>query len=85
MAVAGHMAGGAQMGGRAQMGVVESFDAQVGLGQVRSDDGLLLPFHCTQIADGSRTIAVGTRVELVVAPGQLGMWEARAVAGRHPA
>ena len=35
------------------------FDA-AGLGVVRGDDGTAYPFHCTQIADGSRTIAVGT-------------------------
>ncbi len=62
-------------------GVVETFDGHVGLGQVRGEDGRLWPFHCTEIADGSRSIAVGTRVEFTVAPGQLGVWEARAVAG----
>ena len=62
-------------------GVVESFDAEVGLGQVRGDDGRRYPFHCTEIADGSRRIAVGTEVEFVVAPGHLGIWEARAGPG----
>ena len=61
-------------------GWVEVFDAEVGLGQVRAEDGLLLPFHCTQIVDGSRTIAVGTEVRFALAAGQLGIWEARAVA-----
>jgi CspA family cold shock protein len=60
--------------------VVESFDGHTGLGRVRSRDGHLFPFHCTEIVDGTRDIAVGTAVEFVVAPGQLGTWEARAVA-----
>jgi cold shock CspA family protein len=77
--VAGHTVDG-QTGGRGQIGAVESFDSHVGLGQVRVGDGRLFPFHCTEIVDGSREIPVGTRVEFVVAPGQLGMWEARAVA-----
>ena len=34
------------------------------------------PFHCTRIADGSRTIAVKTAVEFELVPGQLGRWEA---------
>jgi CspA family cold shock protein len=74
-----------EMAGPGRRGVVESFDAQVGLGEVRSQDGLLFRFHCTQIADGTRDIAAGTRVEFVVAPGQIGIWEARAVAAAAPA
>jgi cold shock CspA family protein len=57
-------------------GTVTAFDERVGLGQVTSDDGVLHDFHCTQIADGSRTISVGTAVEFEVVPGQLGRWEA---------
>ena len=34
------------------------------------------PFHCTAIADGTRTIAVGTAVTFDVVPGRLGRWEA---------
>ena len=41
-------------------GTVVSFDLEVGLGAVRTDDGRSFPFHCTQITDGTRTIAVGT-------------------------
>ena len=33
-------------------------------------------FHCTQIADRSRTIPVGQRVSFVVLPGRGGVWEA---------
>ena len=38
--------------------------------------GVVLPFHCTAIADGSRTIAVGQAVRFSVVPGNLGRWEA---------
>jgi cold shock CspA family protein len=60
-------------------GTVESFDVEVGLGTVRGDDGVLYPFHCAQIADGSRTIPVGTLVRAAVVAGQLGRWEAAAI------
>ena len=56
-------------------GRVESFDAHRGLGVVVDDDGTEFPFHCTEIADGSRDIAAGTRVQFEIAPG-LGRWEA---------
>jgi cold shock CspA family protein len=58
-------------------GTVDSFDKDVGLGEVRARDGRLYQFHCTEIADGSRSIAVGTQVTFAVAPGHLGSWEAR--------
>ncbi len=61
----------------AQSGSIYSFDKDVGLGEVRGQDGRLYPFHCTEIADGSRDIAVGTEVTFAVAPGHLGSWEAR--------
>ena len=57
-------------------GVVVSFDDPRGLGVVRSDAGVEHPFHCTAIADGSRSIEVGTAVTYRVAPGRLGRWEA---------
>ena len=57
-------------------GVVADFDEQKGYGTVRDDDGVEYFFHCTQIADGSRTIAPGTHVSFAVVPGQLGQWEA---------
>lgn len=43
-------------------GRVTAFDAHVGLGVVVGDDGRELPFHCTQIAGGSRRIDVGASV-----------------------
>jgi cold shock CspA family protein len=59
------------------MGTVETFDKDLGLGEVRSGDGLLYPFHCTEIADGSRDIAAGTDVAFVLGAGHRGTWEAR--------
>jgi CspA family cold shock protein len=60
-------------------GRVVSFDERRGLGEVESADGDRYPFHCTQIVDGSRTVAVGATVEFDVAPALLGTWEARAI------
>jgi cold shock CspA family protein len=60
----------------AQRGSVVEFDDPRGLGTVRSSTGLDYPFHCTAIADGSRTIEVGTAVTFAVAAGRLGRWEA---------
>ena len=59
------------------------FDAVIGLGTVEGDDGRLYPFHCTQIADGSRSIDPGTSVEFEVAAGHLGRWEAVALRCCH--
>lgn len=42
--------------------VVSAFDAQVGLGRLRIDDGTEVMFHCAEIADGSRSIEVGAAV-----------------------
>lgn len=60
-------------------GVVAEFDEHVGLGAVRAEDGSVLPFHCTQIAGGTRTIAVDAVVTFVRRPGPLGRWEATSV------
>jgi len=57
-------------------GSVATFDEARGYGLVRAEDGRELFFHCTQIADGSRTIAVGVLVEFDVVPGHLGRYEA---------
>lgn len=47
---------------------VIAFDAHVGLGTVRLDDGREIPFHCAEIADGSRRIEVGASVSCEVRP-----------------
>ena len=44
-------------------GTVSAFDKMVGLGEITRDDGLIVPFHCIVIADGSRDIPVGAEVE----------------------
>jgi cold shock CspA family protein len=55
---------------------VTRFDENIGIGVVTSTDGAELTFHAVAIADGSRTIAVGTAVAYDVAPALLGRWEA---------
>jgi cold shock CspA family protein len=60
------------------LGVVTEFDEQRGLGVVRSSRQLL-SFHCAAIADGTRTIEVGTPVAFREVAGQLGRWEARVI------
>jgi CspA family cold shock protein len=57
-------------------GVVTEFDDPAGYGTVTADDGAEHFFHCTAIADGSRTIEVGATVEFEVVPGRQGRWEA---------
>lgn len=52
------------VGGVRATGRVTVFDAHVGLGEVTPDDGgPAVLFHCVEIADGTRTIEVGTAVE----------------------
>ena len=62
-----------------RQGTVARFDAERGLGEITAADGATYPFHSTVIADGSRTIAVGTAVEFEVIAGHLGRWEASEV------
>ena len=57
-------------------GTVSAFDETRGLGEVTTESGERLGFHCTAIADGSRTIAINRPVQFLVVPGQLGRWEA---------
>jgi cold shock CspA family protein len=60
-------------------GQVSSFDEDRGLGEITGDDGRTYPFHCTGIADGSRTIDEGAQVRFDVIAGRLGRWEAWAI------
>ena len=63
-------------------GIVTAFDESLAFGEVRTQSGRTLFFHCTQIADGSRSIAVGTHVVFHVVAGRMGRWEAAEVAPR---
>jgi cold shock CspA family protein len=60
-------------------GTVDRFDPASGLGEITGADGETYPFHATVIADGTRTIGVGSAVEFSVIAGHLGRWEASAV------
>jgi cold shock CspA family protein len=59
-----------------EVGTVTEFDHQRGYGTVVTGDGREHVFHLTAIADGSRTIEVGTPVAFEVVAGHLGRWEA---------
>jgi cold shock CspA family protein len=63
---------------------VTTFDERRGIGEIEGDDGAVYPFHCTVIADGSRTIAVGTAVGFERVPGHLGRWEAASIVPATP-
>lgn len=67
------------------LGTVIEFDEPRGLGLIEGDDGERYPFHCTRIADGTRTVPEGARVEFVVMAGTGGRWEADAIASVAPA
>jgi hypothetical protein len=62
-----------------RFGEIVAFDEHRGLGTARDAEGRQFEFHCTQIADGTRTIDVGAEVVFVVAAGSLGRWEARGI------
>jgi len=51
-------------------GHVVSFDDPRGVGEIESADGRRLFFHCTAIADGTRTIQPGAVVEFEVIAGE---------------
>jgi cold shock CspA family protein len=61
-------------------GRVVEFDDARGRGAIEARGGLRFPFHCTAIADGSRTIAPGADVRFRLVIGPLGALEAAAVA-----
>ncbi len=63
-------------------GVVTSFDDAAGLGTITADDGTAFAFHCTAIADGTRTIAVDTAVDFEPRAARNGTYEAGAITPR---
>lgn len=60
---------------RRHTGTVVAFDEAAGYGTVAGDDDAWF-FHCTAVADGSRSVAEGVRVSFVLLPGHRGRWEA---------
>ena len=56
-------------------GTVVEFSEPRGIGVIRADDSTY-GFHCTQIADGTRSVRIGATVEFEVVPGRRGDWEA---------
>jgi len=65
-------------------GTVTAFDEHRGIGELTAGDGATYTFHCTAIADGTRTIEVGVAVDFAVVPGHLGRWEAAAIEPATP-
>jgi cold shock CspA family protein len=63
-------------------GTVTAFDEPRGLGTIESD-GRELPFHCTAIVGGTRTIEVGAAVTFEVRPAGMGRWEATQISDRR--
>jgi cold shock CspA family protein len=61
-------------------GRVTQFDEARGLGTITAADGTDLPFHCTALLDGTRSVAVDTAVDYEVRAGGLGRWEATRIA-----
>jgi len=55
-------------------GTVAEFDSGVGLGVIAAGD-VRYDFHCIEIVDGSREIAIGTEVTFAVL-GKFGRYEA---------
>ena len=62
----------------ARGGVVTDFDTHAGLGYITDDAGNVYLLHCINIADKSREIAVGQRVEFCTVT-RFGRAEASAV------
>jgi cold shock CspA family protein len=61
-------------------GVVIEFDDAKGYGIVSdASTGAQYFFHCTQIADGTRTTSPGTEFEFDIVAGRRGEWEAVAL------
>ena len=58
-------------------GTVAEFDAVIGLGIIEADN-VRYPFHCIEIADGSRDVAVGADVSFDVLC-KLGRYEAASI------
>ncbi len=75
--------GSGRVQGTISSGEVVSFDEDRGWGTVEDGGGHQLWFHCTAVADGTRTIEVGTAVRYRVVAGNLGRWEATGLEPAH--
>ena len=53
-------------------GRVDEYDDHKGYGYIQAHDGRRLFFHCTAIADGTRTIPTGAAVTFDVVDGRMG-------------
>jgi cold shock protein len=60
-------------------GTVTEYDDHKGYGAITAEDGQQLFFHCTRIADGTRTINEGAAVTFEIVAGHGGRWEAAAI------
>jgi cold shock CspA family protein len=60
-------------------GTVTEFDDPRGIGVVTDSAGNAFPFHCTAIADGTRTIEAGAAVHFETRAGHRGLREAAAI------
>lgn len=68
---------------RSLTGVVSDFDEARGLGHVEGGGVGVVPFHCVEIADGTRSIRPGAAVRFELVAGNLGRWEAAAIRPHH--
>jgi cold shock CspA family protein len=57
-------------------GRIATFDEHAGRGEIEARGGMHFPFHCTAIADGTRTIDPDPAVKFRLVPGPLGALEA---------
>ena len=60
---------------RVHRGSVTEFDESRGLGEITDEHGTVFAFHCVEISDGTRSIAIGTPVHFDVFA-KLGRYEA---------
>ena len=62
-------------------GTVREFDEAKGLGVIAAEDDRAFPFHCIEIADGTRTIDAGQAVTFRLLP-RFGAFQAGAIEKR---
>jgi cold shock CspA family protein len=62
-------------------GTVTDFDESRGFGEITDETGTVYTFHCVEIADGTRSIAVATPVRFDVMA-KFGRYEAARITAR---